>query len=35
MGFAGAAITDEDDRLGLGDIVALGEFMDLLRGDPG
>jgi len=35
MGLAGAAITDKDDRLGFGDIVALGQFMDLLRRDPG
>ena len=35
MGFAGAAVADEDDRFGFGDVVALGQFMDLLSRDPG
>jgi hypothetical protein len=35
MGFAGATVADQDDRFGLGDVVALGQFMDLLRRDSG
>ena len=34
MGFAGAAVADEDDRLRPLDITARGEFVDLLRRDP-
>lgn len=35
MGFAGAAVTDEDDRLSPADISALREFVDLLCRDLG
>lgn len=35
MGLAGAAVTDKDDRLRFGDVIALGKFMDLLGGDLG
>src|SRR6516162_6914005 len=31
MGFTGAAVADEDDRLGPSDITALGQLMNLLR----
>jgi hypothetical protein len=30
MGLAGAAVADKNDRLRFGDVVALGQFMDLL-----
>jgi len=30
VSFAGAAIADKDDRFGFGDVIALGQFMNLL-----
>jgi hypothetical protein len=30
MGFAGATVADKNDRLGFGDVIAPGEFMNLL-----
>ena len=35
MSPAGAAIADEDDRLGPSEVTACGEFMDLLGRDLG
>src|ERR1700683_2574916 len=35
MGFTGAAVTDEDDRLSPADVSALREFVDLLCRDLG
>src|SRR5262249_61742813 len=35
MGLTGATVAYKDNRLGFGDVITLGQFVDLLGRDPG